>query len=59
MGLVSTFDMAASGGPLLPAAGAETSMKHWSKENWQGKPEYSEKTCPSDGTRAPQWEVGE
>jgi hypothetical protein len=33
--------------PIVPAPGDCEDGEIWWNEDWQGKPKYSEKTCPS------------
>jgi hypothetical protein len=37
----------ATSGPIVPAPDDRRVWSSWWNENWQGKPKYSEKTCPN------------
>jgi hypothetical protein len=37
----------ATSGPIVPATDDRWVWTSWWNENWQGKPKYSEKTCPN------------
>jgi hypothetical protein len=43
----SALGTSATNWPIVPAPDDRRVRRVWWKENWQGKPKYSEKTCPS------------
>jgi hypothetical protein len=44
---VSPLGTSATNWPIVPASDGTWAWSNWWNENWQGKPKYSEKTCPS------------
>jgi hypothetical protein len=44
---LSSLGTSATNWPIVPASDDKWVCSIWWNENWQGKPKYSEKTCPS------------